>query len=42
MFAYNLLQFCGHSWTLCNILARILRFGRGKLRSLPRARFPWV
>lgn len=27
--AYNLLQFCGHSWVLANMVTRILRFGRG-------------
>lgn len=29
LLAYNLLQFCGHSWMLANIVTRLLRFGGG-------------
>lgn len=36
--AYNLLQFCGHSWVLANILARALRFGSGRTGSGAAAR----
>lgn len=33
--AYNLLQFCGHSWVLANVLARAFRFGPGKTTAFP-------
>ncbi|KAM4611438.1 very-long-chain (3R)-3-hydroxyacyl-CoA dehydratase 4 isoform 2-T3 [Polymixia lowei] len=29
LFIYNLFQFCGHTWILANMTARVLTFGRG-------------
>lgn len=37
MLTYNLLQFCGHSWILANIVTRILRFGGGNNQNLLQA-----
>uniref|UniRef100_A0AAV2KRB7 Very-long-chain (3R)-3-hydroxyacyl-CoA dehydratase n=1 Tax=Knipowitschia caucasica TaxID=637954 RepID=A0AAV2KRB7_KNICA len=31
IFVYNLLQFCGHTWILTNIIARFLSFGKDGL-----------
>lgn len=31
LFTYNLFQFCGHTWILANMVARLFMFGRGAL-----------
>ncbi|KAM4611439.1 very-long-chain (3R)-3-hydroxyacyl-CoA dehydratase 4 isoform 3-T4 [Polymixia lowei] len=34
LFIYNLFQFCGHTWILANMTARVLTFGRDALADM--------